>query len=303
MMRARIGCAAAMLVLAGCATREVAFHHWPAETPAANNKADIARMQGLQAAAAAAATLATPQASDQPVGAAQPPPPPVKPGDAPSLKTYDPWARLNRFTYRFNARFDEALFLPVANGYRRFVPAGLRGGVHSFFANLTEIDSVINYTLQGRLHRTVRSFGRFVINTTLGIGGLFDIAGRLNLPYEPTGFGTTLAKWGMHPGPYLVIPLLGPSTFREGVGYAVDYGTDYAINFGDLYRGDQSWSLGVVNAVDQRANVDFRYYSTGSPFEYETIRFLYMRKQLIEDAGLHRSKPVPKPKPDEPAGK
>jgi len=260
-------------------------------------------MQGLQAAAAAAATLATPQASDQPVGAAQPPPPPVKPGDAPSLKTYDPWARLNRFTYRFNARFDEALFLPVANGYRRFVPAGLRGGVHSFFANLTEIDSVINYTLQGRLHRTVRSFGRFVINTTLGIGGLFDIAGRLNLPYEPTGFGTTLAKWGMHPGPYLVIPLLGPSTFREGVGYAVDYGTDYAINFGDLYRGDQSWSLGVVNAVDQRANVDFRYYSTGSPFEYETIRFLYMRKQLIEDAGLHKSKPVPKPKPDEPAGK
>jgi phospholipid-binding lipoprotein MlaA len=107
----------------------------------------------------------------------------------------------------------------------------------------------------------------------------------------------------MHPGPYLVIPLLGPSTFREGVGYAVDYGTDYAINFGDLYRGGQSWGLGVTNAIDQRANVDFRYYSTGSPFEYETIRFLYMRKQLIEDAGLHKSKPVPKPKPDEPAGK
>jgi len=160
-MRARIGCAVAVLVLAGCATREVQFHRWPAETPAANNKADIARMQGLQAAAAAAATLATPQASEQAGGAAEPSPP-VKPDDAPSLKTYDPWARLNRFTYRFNARFDEALFLPVANGYRRFVPAGLRGGVHSFFANLTEIDSVINYTLQGRLHRTVRSFGRLV---------------------------------------------------------------------------------------------------------------------------------------------
>jgi phospholipid-binding lipoprotein MlaA len=305
MMRAGLGCAVAVLALAGCATREVEFHRWPAETPAANNKADIARMQGLQAAAAAAATLATPQASEQAGGTAQPapPPPPVKPDDAPSLKTYDPWARLNRFTYRFNARFDEALFLPVANGYRRFVPAPLRGGVHSFFANLSEIDSVINYTLQGRLHRTVRSFGRFVINTTLGIGGLFDIAGRLNIPYEPTGFGTTLARWGMHPGPYLVMPLLGPSTFREGVGYAVDYGTEYAINFGDLYRGGQSWGLGITNAIDQRANVDFRYYSTGSPFEYETIRFLYMRKQLIEDAGLHKSKPVAKPKPDEPAGK
>jgi phospholipid-binding lipoprotein MlaA len=303
LMRSSVVCAAAVLALSGCAAREVEFHRWPGETPAANNRADIARMQGLQAAAAAAATLATPHAAEQAAGVAEPPPPPVKPEDAPSLKDYDPWGGLNRFTYRFNARFDEALFLPVSNGYRRIVPAPLRGGVHSFFANLTEIDSVINYTLQGRLHRTVRSFGRFVINTTLGIGGLFDIAARLNIPYEPTGFGTTLAKWGMHPGPYFVMPLLGPSTFREGVGYVVDYGTDYGINFGDLYRGDQSWGLGVTNAVDQRANVDFRYYSTGSPFEYETIRFLYMRKQLIEDAGLHRSKPVQRPKPDEPAGK
>ena len=65
------------------------------------------------------------------------------------LKTYDTWARLNRFTYRFNARIDEALFLPVANGYRRVVPAGLRGGVHNFFGNLAELDSVVNYTLQG----------------------------------------------------------------------------------------------------------------------------------------------------------
>ncbi|MGA2399571.1 MAG: VacJ family lipoprotein [Steroidobacteraceae bacterium] len=301
LMRVGIGCAVAVLLLAGCATREVEFHHWPAETPAADNKADIARMQGLQAAAAA--TLATPQGAERAGGAAEPPPPLLKPDDAPSLKTYDPWARLNRFTYRFNARFDEALFLPVANGYRRFVPAPLRGGVHSFFANLSEVDSVINYTLQGRLHRTVRSFGRFVINTTLGIGGLFDIAGRLNIPYEPTGFGTTLAKWGMHPGPYVVMPLLGPSTFREGAGYVVDYATEYAINLGDLYRGNQAWGLGITTAIDQRANFDFRYYSTGSPFEYETIRFLYMRKQLIEDTGLHKTKPLPKPNPEEPAGK
>src|ERR1700677_1745542 len=133
LMRLRIACAVAVLVLAGCATREVEFHRWPAETPAANNKADIAKMQGLQAAAAAAATLATPQASDQPAGAAEPPPPPVEPDDAPSLKTYDPWARLNRFTYRFNARFDEALFLPVSNAYRR-LPSPVRSGVHNFFA-------------------------------------------------------------------------------------------------------------------------------------------------------------------------
>jgi len=297
----RTACALAALALAGCAAREVQFHRWPAETPAANNKADIARVQGVQAAAAAAARPVPPQTGS----AAEPPSQPVEPDDAPSLQTYDPWARLNRFTYRFNARFDEAIFLPVANGYRRLVPSPLRAGVHNFFANLTEVDSVINYTLQGRLHRSVRSLGRFVINTTLGIGGLIDVAAKLvQLPYEPTGFGTTLAEWGMHPGPYLVIPLSGPSTFREGVGLAVDYATLYEINLADLYRGDQSWGLGVANAVDERANIDFRYYSTGSPFEYETIRFLIVRKQLIEDAGLHRAKPLPKPNhPEEPAGK
>ena len=93
----------------------------------------------------------------------------------------------------------------------------------------------------------------------------------------------------MPPGPYLVIPLLGPSTLRDGFGFLGDYGTSYAVNIAQLYRGNVSWGLGVVDAVDLRSNVGFRYYSTGSPFEYENIRFLYVRKRLIEDEGL-RSK-------------
>jgi phospholipid-binding lipoprotein MlaA len=97
---------------------------------------------------------------------------------------------------------------------------------------------------------------------------------------------TTLAKWGMHPGPYLVLPLLGPSTLRDGLGFLGDYGTCMASNVGNLYRGNVSWGLGTVNAIDQRSNVSFRYYATGSPFEYENIRFLYVRKRLIEDQGV-----------------
>jgi phospholipid-binding lipoprotein MlaA len=189
----------------------------------------------------------------------------------------------------------------VSNGYK-YLPSPVRAGVHHFFGNLTEVDSVINYTLQGRLGRSWRSIERFVINSTVGIGGLFDFATRWNLPGAPTGFGTTLAKWGMHPGPYLVIPLLGPSSLRGGVGYLGDYGTNYGINLFDLYQGDVSYGLGVVNAVDQRANVDFRYYSTGSPFEYENIRFLYVRKLLIEDAGLHKKDPPKKREPGVAAG-
>lgn len=295
--------AAIGVLLCGCATREVEFHHWPAETPAASNAADIARAQGLQAAAAAASKRSSTESAAQGEHSAEPQPQPLTAADAPPLTTYDPLGRLNRFIYRFNARFDEALLLPVANGYRRFLPSPVRSGVHNFFGNLAQVDSVINYTLQGRLGRGVRSLGRFVVNSTLGVGGLFDVAIKMHLPDAPTGFGTTLAKWGMHPGPYLVIPLYGPSTLREGIGLAADYTTSYEINLLDLYRGDQSWALGVTNAVDQRANIDFRYYASGSPFEYETIRFLYVRKQLIEDAGLHKHEPLPKANPDAPAGK
>ena len=144
-----------------------------------------------------------------------------------------------------------------------------------------------------------------MINSTIGIGGLIDVATKLKLPGAPSGFATTLSKWGMHPGPYLVLPLLGPSTLRDGFGFAADYATLYGIDVFHLYRGDVSWGLGVVNSVDQRANVSFRYYATGSPFEYETVRFLYVRKRLIEDAGLHSKVKDQKklPSPDEPAGK
>jgi phospholipid-binding lipoprotein MlaA len=302
-MRARVFLLA--FALGGCASQGVQFHSLPPETPAADNAAGIVKAQGLAAAAALAAKqTAAPsvderQGSNEGKGAEEVPL--FTPADAPSMTTYDPWGRLNRFTYRFNARFDEALFLPAANGYRR-MPSPLRSGVHNFFGNLAELDSIVNYTLQGRLGRTARSVGRFVINSTVGIGGLLEIAAKLNLPKAPTGFGTTLAKWGMHPGPYLVIPLYGPSTLREGIGLAADYGTSYYINLANLYRGAQSWGLGVANAVDERANIDFRYYSTGSPFEYETIRFLSVRKLLIEDAGLHKERPPPRTNPKLPAG-
>ncbi len=292
-MRAAGSAMVLLLALAGCALQEVRYREWPPDTPAANNAVNLERASALAAEAASAGKSAKTEAAGEPV--------PITAADAPSLATYDPWAGFNRSMYRFNARFDEAVYLPVANRYRR-LPSPIRAGVHNFFGNLAEIDSIINYTLQGRLGRMVRSVGRFAINSTLGLGGLFDVAEKLNIPKAPTGFGTTLAKWGMHPGPYWVIPIYGPSTLREGIGLAADYGTSYAVNVANLYRGGTSWGLGVLNAVDKRANVDFRYYASGSPFEYDTIRFLYVRKVLIEDAGLNRSKPAKNPNPDAPAG-
>lgn len=289
--------AVALLLQGGCASRAVIYHWLPDATPRADNAAAIERARRVATAQQAAAEKAAHRPAVAAEGTAAAPPP-VSPAEAPSLHTYDPFARLNRFDYRFNARFDRLVFLPVANRYR-MLPARVRIGIGNFFGNLAEIDSIINYTLQGRLGRGVRSLGRLALNSTVGIGGVLDVAAKLHLPSRPTGFGATLATWGMHPSAYLVIPFYGPSSVREGIGLAGDYGALYAIDPLNLYRSWQSWGLGALNAVDQRARIDFEYYDTGSPFEYEMIHFLYMRKLLIEDTALH---PTKKPNPALPAG-
>jgi phospholipid-binding lipoprotein MlaA len=285
-MRFAVLCLLTAGALGGCASQSISIRSVPPQDPAADTAAAVESAAAF-AAAAGTAEAAAAEAGQAPQDARVAPP--VTPADAPPMDTYDPWERLNRFTYRFNARFDEAIFLRVANAYRR-VPSPIRSGVHNFFGNLTEIDSVINYTLQWRLKLGAKSLGRLVINSTIGIGGLFDVAAKFKLAAAPTGLSTTMAKWGMHPGPYLVIPLLGPSTLREGLGFLGDFGTLYGINIANLYQGNVSWGLDVINGVDQRSNIDFRYYSTGSPFEYENIRFLYVRKLLIQDEGLRAKK-------------
>ena len=117
--------------------------------------------------------------------------------------------------------------------------------------------------------------------------GLLDVATRIHLQSSPTGFSSTLGRWGLHPGPYLVIPILGPSTLRDGFGLLGDYGLAYALNIADLYRGAKGYALWPIDVTDQRANTDFRYYASGSPFEYETTRFLYVHRELLEDEALH----------------
>lgn len=280
--------------LAGCASQSVEIRSLPPDTPAADNAA-AALIATELAGALASESASTASAKDAAA------PPLVTPADAPSMATYDPWARLNRFTYRFNARFDEAVFLRVANGYRR-LPSPLRSGVHNFFGNLAEVDNIINYVLQARPIRGLRSAARLLINSTIGIGGLIDVAKQIKLPAAPTGVSATLATWGVHPGPYLVIPLVGPSTLRDGIGLVGDFGAAHAVNLANLYRGNESWYLEGVNLVDQRANVDFRYYASGSPFEYETLRFLYVRKRLIEDSGLRKFAQPRPARPEVPAG-
>lgn len=283
------------LALAGCATQQVQLRTLPPDRPAARTMA-AAQPAGVTASATAL------QPADSGSGTVASPPQPLTPADAPSMRTYDPWERINRLTYRFNAHVDEAVLLPVADHYRR-LPAPLRGGVHHFFGNLGELGNVANYALQGQARGLLRSLGRLVINTTAGIGGLFDVAATVRLAARPTGLSVTLSRWGMHPGPYLVIPLLGPSTLRDAIGALGDYGTLYAVNPFGFYRGTGSWYVDGLDVVDRRASTDFRYFASGSPFEYDTVRFLYVRARLIEDGRLPSRAPKSITDPSQPAGK
>jgi phospholipid-binding lipoprotein MlaA len=292
-MKGALCTALVVTALSGCATQSFSMRTLPDETPAADNARAIESGQAMEAAKQEPKPWA-----DKPEASA----PPVTAADAPPLSTYDPWERLNRFTYRFNARFDENLFLPVSDGYRR-LPGLFRSGVHNFFSNLAEVPTVVNDALQLQVKSGATSLGRFVVNSTMGIGGLFDFATRFHLAKSPATFDSTLSRWGVHPGPFLVLPILGPSTLRESLGQLGDYGISYGINVADLFRGDQAYALGVVDAVDTRANISFRYYATGSPFEYETIRFLYMRKTLIQDEALHPQGRPKDPDPKAPAGR
>jgi phospholipid-binding lipoprotein MlaA len=137
------------------------------------------------------------------------------------LAEKDPLEGFNRTVWAVNRGADKVVIKPAAQVYRVVTPKPARDGVRNFFANVGEPFSFINNVLQGRGDRAVRNLGRFLINTTAGIGGLFDQASRVGVRPATEDFGQTLAAWGANGGPYLVLPLLGPSTLRDGVGTGV----------------------------------------------------------------------------------
>jgi phospholipid-binding lipoprotein MlaA len=200
----------------------------------------------------------------------------------------DPWERFNRSMYRFNFYVDKYLFLPVVNGYEFITPTFVQKGISGFYNNLREVQNFSNSVFQLKGKESVTTLGRFVTNSTVGIGGLFDPATRLGLKRHDEDFGKTLAHWGAGSGPYLVLPVFGPSSLRDTWGLAVDTGMKYGIYtavdpFG--FTGNSfSINAGIttLDAVDTRHQQSFRYYESGNPFEYYMVRFIYHEKREIE---------------------
>ncbi len=156
------------------------------------------------------------------------------------LAQQDPWEGFNRGVWSINRAADKIIAKPVTQVYRAITPKPGRDGIRNFFSNVSEPWSLINNVLQGNIDRAVKNLGRFVVNTTVGIGGLFDNASRMGIERAPEDLGQTLASWGANGGPYIMLPLLGPSTMRDGVGTGVGFLADpyqVCLNYCGLPKG------------------------------------------------------------------
>ena len=190
----------------------------------------------------------------------------------------DPYEGFNRSMYGFNMKVDKYLLKPVADGYKWVTPNFMQTGVTNFFTNLKGINVVLNDVFQGKFEQSARDAGRFTTNTTLGLFGLFDVATDLGLENNVEDFGQTLAVWGVDQGPYLVLPLFGPTTLRDGSGVIFDK----AANPGTYFPG-----TGIVEGINDRANAEgalnFIDEAALDPYVFTRESFLQYRQNLVND--------------------
>jgi len=200
-----------------------------------------------------------------------------------SQAVYDPWAGMNRRIYNFNYHFDRYVFLPTVRGYQNVTPDFAEEGVSNFFDNLRDVNTFLNSVLQLSPSKSAQSLGRVAVNTTVGLLGLIDAATFFGIPRPEEDFGQTLGRWGSGPGPYLVLPVLGPSTLRDGIGLIPDTMVNSYLK-DEIFSDDYVLAASVLDAVSTRSRVSFRYYETGSAFEYDTVRWLWSTKRELDIA-------------------
>ena len=206
----------------------------------------------------------------------------------------DPWEGMNRKTFAFNEKLDAAVLKPVATTYQKVVPGFAREGVNNFFDNLEDIGTSLNNILQGKPGQGLSDAGRFVVNSTLGVFGLWDVATPMGLEKHYEDFGQTLGVWGVQSGPYLVLPLLGPSTARDAPAKIVDPSWYYS-----TYVDPESvyWGLWTLEKVRTRANLlgAESVVEQAALDKYSFIRDAWMQRRRSQ---VYDGNP-PRPKDDE----
>ncbi len=221
----------------------------------------------------------------------------------------DPLEPFNRSVSAFNSALDTALIKPAAQAYTKVVPRPVRAGVNNFFGNLGDISVMFNNLLQGKFDNAASDFGRLTMNSTFGIFGLVDVATELGIPKHDEDFGQTLGKWGIGPGPYLVLPLFGPTTTRDALGSIPDGYLNPANYIEDEAARWSLFGLGIVNTranllkatnILEEAAID-KYIFTRDALLQRRLKQVYdgdvpdqLRKEHLEE--------FEDPEPDQPAG-
>lgn len=203
----------------------------------------------------------------------------------PNASRDDPFEPLNRTVFRFNEGLDRAVLKPVATAYRDATPEPVRNSVTNFFENVSDLWSAANNVLQGKPREGVDSLARFGVNTFLGVGGLFDIAGyKLKIPKHKEDFGQTLGTWGMDTGPYLVLPVLGSSSVRDTIGLLVDAQGNLVAQASNVPVRN---SLTGLRLVDTRANLlkagDLVDAAALDKYTFSRDVYLHRRQSLIRE--------------------
>jgi phospholipid-binding lipoprotein MlaA len=197
----------------------------------------------------------------------------------------DPLEPVNRAIYSFNDGVDRAVLKPVARGYQAVTPSFVQTGVRNFFSNLDDVTVLANDILQLKLEQSARDFLRLTFNTTFGFFGLLDIASEMGLQKHNEDFGQSLGYWGVGPGPYLVLPFMGPSTIRDTVGGSVESGyTDLTRNYHDVSTRNPTMALRLINRRAELLGASKVMDSAGLD-QYEFMRDFYLerRKGLVYD--------------------
>jgi phospholipid-binding lipoprotein MlaA len=199
----------------------------------------------------------------------------------------DPWESWNRGVYNFNDKLDRAVAKPVARAYVKVVPEPIRIGVSNFFSNLETPTVMINDALQGKILAAGNDLGRFLLNTTLGLAGILDPATSAGLDRNNEDFGQTLGKWGVHPGPFIEIPILGPSDLRDGPARVVD---TYANPRQYIKNSYIKYGLYLPDFVDRRAALlplEATLAQAFDPYAFVRDAYLQRRAYLVSDGKVN----------------
>lgn len=200
----------------------------------------------------------------------------------------DPWETSNRRTHKFNNSVDKGVLKPVARAFKFLTPLRIGEGINNAFRNVSDVSSIANQFMQGKPRAGARNILRVLINSTLGVFGIFDVASRMRLRYDPEDFGQTLAVWGVPRGPYFVIPFMGPSTVRDAVG-----------RVGNIFTSPMTYvPLGLpikvaiqsVNVVAQRSQLlSLEFIISGDEYEFFRNSYLQRRDYLIHGSDVEDS--------------